>query len=263
MREDDLLVKLRQVIQEPHASIHRLNLSRIALCIPPQVHQPSLYALGISRYAEIFYGMEEVWVAVIGDPADWIDRATDDRIADSSPSPSPSDSDGRLTSLLRLLYVPELLRTRALQADLSFLGAMDPINARLIHSQNPGAEIRGYLNLEVRDKPHLLVAWIWILYSAILYGGYEIQAKLLKAGASFWDLSEKELKLNRTPCPLSFWHIDDAVTVKKKFRNLMVHANRLLTRSEQQDIIDESLRIFQELEGLTLSLDEEAKTTLR
>ncbi|KAJ5116557.1 heme-binding peroxidase [Penicillium angulare] len=262
MTEDDLLVKLRQAIQEPHASIHRLNLSRIALCIPPQIHQPILYALGLSRYAEIFYGMEEVWVAVIGDPADWIDRATDDRIADSESPPSSSDSTERITSLLRLLYVPELLRTRALQADLSFLGAMDPNITRWFQTQNPGAEIREYLNHEVRGKPHLLVAWIWIIYSAILYGGYEIQAKLLKAGAEFWDLSEKELKSSRTPCPLSFWHIDGAATVKKKFRTLMVDANRLLTRSEQQEVIDESLRIFKKLERLTLSLDEEAKTAL-
>lgn len=231
-----------------------MNLSRINLCVPPQTLRPTLYTLGLSRYAEIFYGLEEEWVAIIGDPTDWIGEGSVDCIPDSS-----LDGRQRMKSLLRILYVPELLRTRSLQADLSFLHSVDPSGAELSREQNPGLEIRSYIHDHVGQNPHLLVAWIWILYSAILYGGRELRSQLLNAGPEFWDLSSTELKARRTPCPLSFWHIDNDSAVKAKFRTLMVDIDQLLTPQEQQDILNESLRIFQKLESLTLSLDEEAK----
>ncbi|KAJ5537881.1 hypothetical protein N7494_007360 [Penicillium frequentans] len=254
MTEVDLLAKLREAIKGPHAAIHRMNISRISLCVPPQTLRPTLYTLGLSRYAEIFYGLEEEWVAFIGDPTDWIGEESVDRIPDSS-----LDSSQRMKSLLRILYVPELLRTRSLQADLSFLQSVDPSSTELIREQNPGLEIRRYIHDHVGQSPHLLVAWIWILYSAVLYGGRELRSQLLKAGPEFWDLSATELMAHRTPCPLSFWHIDGDGAVKAKFRTLMVDVDRLLTPQEQQDILNESLQIFQKLELLTLSLDEEAK----
>ncbi|KAJ5639904.1 uncharacterized protein N7484_007766 [Penicillium longicatenatum] len=256
MTEEDFLVKLREAIREPHAAIHRMNLSRINLCIPPQILRPTLYALGLSRYAEIFYGLEEEWVALIGDPTDWIGEGSLDHIPDSSP-----DSSERMKSLLRILYVPELLRTRSLQADLSFLQSVDPSSRELVLEPNPGLEIRRYIHECVEPNPHRLVAWIWIMYSAVLYGGRELRSQLLKAGPEFWDLSATELKARRTPCPLSFWHMDDDGVVKAKFRTLMVDAGRLLTPQEKQEILDESLQIFQKLELLTLSLDEEVKQT--
>ncbi|KAJ5633522.1 hypothetical protein N7528_001364 [Penicillium herquei] len=254
MTEEDLLLKLRTAIKEPHAAIHRLNLSRIALCVPPQVDRPTLYALGISRYAEIFYGLEEEWVAFIGDPADWIHQDSDDRTASCL-----QDRSERVRALLRQLYLPELLRSRSLRADLAFLESMDPANMGFLHGHNAGMDVRKYLHQLVAKTPHLLVAWIWIIYSAILYGGREIRAHLLKAGPQFWDLSAAEIKAKRTPCPLSFWHIEDDAVVKTKFRSLITSVDCLLTREEHQEILDESLRIFQKLEQLTLNLDEEAK----
>ena len=277
MTEEDLLLKLRTAIKwvplasdndphhlavdpfltlsrEPHAAIHRMNLSRIALCVPPQVDRPTLYALGLSRYAEIFYGLEEEWVGLIGDPADWVDRGDDDRFTDLD----HADSGERIRSMLRLLYIPELLRSRSLRADLSFLESIDPTVGELLHDRNPGIEVKNYVQHRVRTKPHLLVAWIWILYSAILYGGREIRAQLLKSGSEFWDLSATEIKASRTPCPLSFWHIEDDVAVKTKFRTLIARVDRLLTREEHQEILEESLHIFQKLELLTLTLDDEA-----
>ncbi|KAJ5633066.1 hypothetical protein N7490_009405 [Penicillium lividum] len=258
MTEVDLLVKLREAIKEPHAAIHRMNLSRISLCLPPQTSRPTLYALGISRYAEIFYGLEEEWVAFMGDPADWIGEGSVDRIPDLSDAFDASDSPERMKSLLRVLYVPELIRTRALQADLQFLQSVDPASVELMSGPNPGSEIRRYIHDHVGRNPHLLVAWIWILYSAILYGGRELQSQLVKAGPEFWDLSAAELQASRTPSPLSFWHIDDDDAVKAKFRKRIVQVDQVLTPQEQQDILDESLRIFQKLELLTLSLDKEA-----
>ncbi|KAJ5950107.1 hypothetical protein N7454_001691 [Penicillium verhagenii] len=253
MANADLLLKLREAIKEPHAAIHQMNLSRMSLSLPPHTPRPTLYALGISRYAEIFYGLEDEWVAYIGDPTDWIGKESDDRDPDSS-----SDSCHRVRSLLRTLYVPELLRTRSLQADLAFLQSVDPVSVELIGGDNPASEIRKYIHGHVGRTPHLLVAWIWILYSAILYGGRELRSQLLKAGAEFWDLSAAEIKGGKTPCPLSFWHIEDAAAVKAKFRGLMVEVDRLLNPQEQQDILDESMGIFQKLESLTLSLDQEA-----
>lgn len=107
------------------------------------------------------------------------------------------------------------------------------------------------------EKPHLLVAYIWVMYSAILFGGREIRAQLLKAGPEFWGLSVKDFASERTPSPLSFWNIDDNIAVRAKLRDRILKADRLLTFQERQDVLNESKDIFRKLELITTSLDED------
>lgn len=39
---------------------------------------------------------------------------------------------------------------------------------------------------EVREKPHLLIAYAFTLYLAVLSGGRHIRSELCKAGVDFW-----------------------------------------------------------------------------
>lgn len=176
----------------------------------------------------------------------------------------------RIQTVLRMLYVPELLRTRALQNDLRFLTALHPpstsppvlINSNNDRDRDTGRRIGQEIRHRIQDKPHILVAHVWIMYSALLYGGRDIRTLLLKAGSDFWGLSVAEITFQqRIPCPLSFWHIDNDGEVKAKFRARMTDAERLLSAQEQGDILDEAMRIFGTLEELTRSLDEDAKLT--
>lgn len=66
----------------------------------------------------------------------------------------------------------------------------------------------------------------------------------------------------RLPYPLSFWHIDNDGEVKARFRARMTDVERSLNAREQQDILDEAMRIFGTLEKLTRSLDEDAKRVI-
>ncbi|KAF3393840.1 hypothetical protein F1880_004962 [Penicillium rolfsii] len=273
MTTGDFLAKLRHAIKQPHTSIHRLNLSRIPLCLPPYTDRPSLYSLGLSRYAELFYGIENAWLSLIGDPVDWMSLDTEADVENQISSPEENhdpfpciNAEKRIQTVLRMLYIPELLRTRALQNDIRFLTALHPpSDPVLIHSNNDhdrdsGRRVGQELRYRVRDRPHILVAYVWIIYSALLYGGRDIRSLLLKAGPDFWGLSVAEMTSHqRLPCPLSFWHIDDDAEVKAKFRVRMTDAERLLSAREQDDVLDEAIRIFQTLEELTRSLDEDAE----
>ncbi|KAJ5157017.1 uncharacterized protein N7482_008117 [Penicillium canariense] len=260
MTTDDLLSKLRTAIKGPHASIHRLNLARIALCLPPRVDGVGLYALGLSRYAELFYEVEAAWASLIGDPGD-ITYQQAEIIGQEQGGLDPKT---RVQTLLRRLYMPELQRTRALKTDLQFLRALDvtrnPDIWESINDWNAGRQVRQEIHRRILDKPHILVAYIWIMYSSMLYGGRVIRAQLLKAGPDFWGLSAAELSPHRrTPCPLSFWQIDDDVGVKVKFRVRVAEVEQFLSSREQQDIFEEARAIFGMFEMLTRSLDEEAK----
>ncbi|CEJ54027.1 hypothetical protein PMG11_00352 [Penicillium brasilianum] len=273
MTTGDLLARLRAAIKEPHTSIHRLNITRIPLCLPPYTDSPDLYLLGLSRYADIFFAIEEEWLSLIGDPVEWMSQDTHTAVnlnaEVSSPeddSSSTVDTNDRIKSVLRMLYMPDLLRTRALQDDLRFLNAICPPNTQIpiqsIEHQdtNAGQRIKHEMHHRIQDKPHILVAYMWIMYSALLYGGRDIRALLLKAGPEFWGLSLAEIRSQRRiPCPLSFWHVEDDGDVKAKFRAGMSDVDRLLSVLEQQDILEEAGKIFEILEVLTRSLDEDVK----
>lgn len=203
---------------------------------------------------------------------DWIshdtdaDTATDVQVSspEENDEPSPQlNAQERIQTVLRMLYIPELLRTRALQNDLRFLTALHPPSPQaLLQSPNgrdTGRRTREEIHHRIQDKPHILVAYVWIMYSALLYGGRDIRTLLLKAGSDFWGLSMAEMTSQRIPCPLSFWHIDNDGEVKAKFRARMTDAERLLSAREQEDVLDEAMRIFGTLEELTRSLDEDAE----
>ncbi|KAJ5669456.1 hypothetical protein N7462_010526 [Penicillium macrosclerotiorum] len=249
----DFVASLRHAIKGPHAAIHRLNLSRIALCLPPQTYSPSLYTLGISRYAELYYGIEEAWLSITGDPGDWICES--DNIIQNL----QSIQDGkRIQALLRLLYIPGLLRTKALEADLCRLQSLSGVQTAPVEEPNLGSEMRKDVYQRSLMSPHILVAHIWIMYSAILYGGSEICAQLRKAGPAFWGLSAAELSSRQAPCPLSFWHFDDPATTKVQLRARVAEIECFLTPQEQQDVLSEAKEIFRQLETLTLHLDKNA-----
>lgn len=225
--------------------------------MPPRTSDPSLYTLGISRYADLYFGLEEAWLSCIGDPADWICEWSDKVVQDAS---IPSDKE-RVRHLLRLLYIPELPRTRPLEADLCLLRSMGPDDQLLNQSQHFGGEIRNDLYQRIMEKPHRLVAYIWVMYSAILFGGREIRAQLLKAGPEFWGLSVTDFASERTPSPLSFWNIDDNMAVRAKLRDRILGAEHLLTSQEREDVLKESKEIFRMFEVLTISLDEDTNNS--
>ncbi|KAI9932442.1 hypothetical protein ASPWEDRAFT_33350 [Aspergillus wentii DTO 134E9] len=250
MADVDLPTQIRTLIKEPHGTVNRLNTARIPLCLPPQASLPTLYTLGFSRYAEIYFGLEEAWLNQIRDPIDWA-GATDK-------STSFANDKDRVLAVLRQVYLPELLRSRRLEADLGLLKSLDPTAADLSTKKpNAGSEFRQYIKERIAEKPHLLVSYIWIMYSALFNGGRWIRGLLFKAGPEFWGLSSMELSMNSFPAPLSFWQVEDYERVKDEFRERVVNADKLLTETERQEVLDETLEIFRRCELITLELDQD------
>lgn len=236
--------------------VNHLNTARIPLCLPPQANTSGLYSLGFSRYAQIYLGFEEIWHSIIGDYADW---PTASEIGDD-PAVFSSDAE-RIKAILRFLYMPELYRTRRLESDFAALDSLDPSFASLNTGEdNAGAEFRQYIKQRIPENPHLLVAYIWIMYQALFNGGRFIRGQLLKAGPEFWGLSPQEMDPTNFPSPLSFWCVEDDDAVRMEFRKRVLKADKILTETERREILEEALEIFRRCELITLQLDEQATT---
>ncbi|KHN97521.1 heme-binding peroxidase [Metarhizium album ARSEF 1941] len=254
MADTDLPSKIKLVIREVHGKVNRLNTARIPLCLPPRAESPALYTLGLSRYAEIYRGLEEVWHAQIGDGAECM--------GDISNEPSSYGTDKeRIQAVLRMIYLPELLRTKRLQADFAALKQLHRAAASVDTTRgNAGTEFRRYIEDYIPTKPHLLVVYAWIMYQALFNGGRFIRKQLVKAGPEFWGLSAAEMDPSAAlPPPLSFWRVEEEASVEARFRDRVVTAGKLLTERERLEIYDEALEIFRRCQLITIQLDEDAK----
>ncbi|PWY61658.1 heme-binding peroxidase [Aspergillus eucalypticola CBS 122712] len=249
MTHADLPSRIREAIKEPHGKVNHLNTARIPLCLPPEARTPLLYTLGLLRYAEIYLGLEKVWLAEIGDPIHWIQGTSDNM------DPNTSGRE-RIQTVLRLLYLPELLRTKRFEADFLALQSLDPnISSLGAGKVTAGSQFRQYIEEDLPTKPHLLVAYIWIMYQALFNGGRFIRMQLLKAGPEFWGLSARSMNTAALPVPLSFWHVDEEEVIKASFRSRLNMADKLLTETEREEIIQEAVEILRRCELITLQLD--------
>ncbi|KAI9371583.1 heme-binding peroxidase [Aspergillus egyptiacus] len=257
MAHIDLPSRIKEAIKEQHGKVNRLNTARIPLCLPPETKTPLLYALGLSRYAEIYLGLEKTWLAEIGDPIEWIEGTRDN--LDSFAS-----SKERIQAILRLIYLPELLRTKRFEADLLALQSLDPdISAGLgTGRENAGRKFRQYIEEDIAMKPHLLVAYIWVMYQALFNGGRFIRMQLLKAGPEFWGLSAKTMDPTAFPAPLSFWNVDRDESIKTSFRSRVNMADKLLTEAEREEIMQEAVEILCRCELITLQLEDDVRARM-
>ncbi|OAA36479.1 heme-binding peroxidase [Metarhizium rileyi] len=251
MADTDLPLKIKHVIRTAHGKLNRLNTARIPLCLPPQAKSPALYALGLSRYAEIYLELEDMWHAQVGDADEWMGNTS------YEPDAYGSDKE-RVQAALRTIYLPELLREKRLEADLAAMKLLDPSIVNMLAAQGDAdSEFRQYLKQHVSKKPHLLVAYIWIMYQALLNGGLFIRAELMKAGPDFWGMSAEDMDPTALPPPLSFWCVEEASFVKDQFKECIISAEKLLTEAERREILEESPGILRRCELITLQLDEE------
>ncbi|PYI11262.1 heme oxygenase-like protein [Aspergillus sclerotiicarbonarius CBS 121057] len=251
MASTDLSSKIRNVIKDPHSAINRLNTSRIPLCLPPHTTSPTLYALGFSRYAEIYLGFEEAWQT----------QLSTSPLAPLQTSPiPPSSSDNRIHTILHKIYIPELQRTRHVKADLASL----PNLPDSTNKTNSAQEFRMYINARVAEKPYLLIAYVCIMYSALFNGGRWIKGLLRDAGREFWGVKGgggggEVWKEGRFSPPLSFWEIEGDGEgrdgVREELRKRMVEVDGLLMEEERKEILDEALVVMRWCEGITLELD--------
>ena len=138
-----------------------------------------------------------------------------------------------------------------------------------------GARLQGFIDhLEQKcaAKPHLLIAYAWVMYMALFNGGRWIRSQLVAARDSAWSLQESRDERSNSntgnTAGVSFWHFagdEDGEDIKENFKNRLLDVEGLLSTEQKQDIIDEAQQIFlhsallvEELDAIAAALPKEA-----
>ena len=214
--------------------------------------------------------------------------------AASSGLASVSALQPRMRTVLTALRVPGLARAAALQRDVVALtgwsrhtvaehlddAAESPVLAEFLH----------HVRHAVAARPHVLVAYAWVLYMALFSGGRVIRASLERVHPAFWvpawasasptsarRHSEAEDEGAGGP-PLRFFSFDtagastehengdahagadanggDGEALKATFKRRLAETEGLLTADERDDVADEALAIFVFLVRVVEELDD-------
>lgn len=201
----------------PHLSLNRIITSRLPLCLPSDAPDPLLYTAGMTVFSQIYIGMEDAWLQVLGS----------------------TTTDERILRMLRTVRIEELARSARLRTDLDELKTRFR-DKQLSRLREIEAVTRHYA-LDLHDlltqKPYLLLAWSWNMYLAIFNGGRYIRQQLRSADAEFW-LGEPAL---------TFWEFEgdsDGEYVKENFKSKFEQASQMVTKEERAEVVEEAKRVM-------------------
>lgn len=155
-----------------------------------------------------------------------------------------------MSSLLKTLYDRSLLRTQRIQHDLSLL---PPLLSSHDNTQPQRVLTTQLITSRIQSRPHVLIAYTWIMYHALFNGGRWIRAQLLSASVPhFWPAAS-----DRENC-LTLWRFDgdrDGEDIKEAFKVRFDCVSAQLSEEEQQDVVDEAVDLFKLCADLVEHLD--------
>ncbi|RKF80877.1 putative heme oxygenase superfamily protein [Golovinomyces cichoracearum] len=300
--------QINAATREYHTSLNRLILQRLPLALPPHASDPSIYITGLLHFATIYITFEELWTQILAPYPDSTDQKSCDlldhyELENQSPffqkDPKIPKIDvpifiqkpracPRIESILRRLHVPGLSRTERLRADIGNLIHIPrhEVDKKLGDVLKSGSmsTFLDHIKKSVKQNPHVLLAYSWILYMALFSGGRFLRASLREAGglgASFWSqdippdfqhydsgeapktvglcLDVPESKKNSPIISgLHFFYFageTDGEDLKVEFKKRMKETEILLTKSEKMDVILEAQHIFKYLIRMVWQLD--------
>ncbi|KAI6084788.1 hypothetical protein F4821DRAFT_166929 [Hypoxylon rubiginosum] len=189
-----------------HTKLNKLIIMRLRLALPPQADDASNYVQGLLHITPIYQTFESLWQDILdADPvdtprepaaaADDEDKQEDTNSEDSEASDDsqPPTACSRIHLLLFQLRSEKMLRTSALRRDLAALtGWSDAVLAEQLDeivSESPLlTEFVQHIKKAVAKRPHVLLAYAWVLYMALFSGGRFIRASLerVDAASPFW-----------------------------------------------------------------------------
>ncbi|KAH7165882.1 hypothetical protein EDB81DRAFT_266410 [Dactylonectria macrodidyma] len=295
-----------------HARLNKLIIARLPLALPPRAVDQSIYVSGLLHIAPIYLTFERLWRSILDAEPKTDSNTTTSKshntelpllASDYDPS-KPQEARGvrahnhtvdtRIHSLLQTMYLPGLMRSDRLKADIASLtGWPDHVveeQLRSIGQTSRLGEFTQHIRRAVENRPHILLAYSYILYMALFAGGRFIRASLESPGEDFWaqvpspirptdlscqhstmpierasGLTNEELpQADHSPhadhkMPLRFFHFksaEDGEDLKREFKRRLVDSESVLTDGEKHDIIQESVCIFENMTLLTHQLDE-------
>ncbi|KAJ9148409.1 Heme-binding protein HMX1 [Pleurostoma richardsiae] len=193
-----------------HAKLNRLILLRLPLAIPPQSLTSSMYVTGLLHITPIYMAFESLWAQIHHSSVQKEPGPAPVEAGPDLPAPWPAapqwpfgDDDSPATeaftrahlldetrALLQHMFIPGLLRSAALRADIQALTGWSDV---VIDDQLQCAAATGssgdfieHIRLAVEEKPHVLLAYAWVLYMALFSGGRFIRETLESIGDDFW-----------------------------------------------------------------------------
>lgn len=292
-----------------HARLNKLIIARLPLALPPRAADPSIYVSGLLHIAPIYMTFERLWRNILdADPeADPETTAGDScdpdmPLLDSAGVPLEGHEAGgqgvhnppvckRIHSLLQHLHLPGLMRSDRLKADIASLtGWPDHVveeQLRSIGQTGRLAQFTNHIKRAVENRPHVLLAYSYILFMALFAGGRFIRASLESAGKEFWEQLPSPVLPTELSCqhstrpierasgltdeelpeddhnshadhkmPLRFFHFksaEDGEELKREFKKRLVDLESILTDAEKHDVIQEAVCIF---ENMTLMINQ-------
>ncbi|KAK4034888.1 hypothetical protein C8A01DRAFT_18366 [Parachaetomium inaequale] len=204
----------------------------------------------------------------------------------SSLPPNPAKQPSRIHALLHNLYSPLLTRSPALLADIRAITNWSDATLRsklaaLTTQREGGGNDEGkgtggrqkqqhlttflaHLRHAVAARPHLLLAYAWVLYMALFSGGRVLRGVLEGVGEGFWRAAVCDSVLDDVPprggqpdsgrgtegMPLGFFRFDtaqDGEDLKEEFKKKFEEAGRALTVDEWAEVVSEAGRIFEHM----------------
>ncbi|MCJ1404281.1 heme oxygenase [Xylographa trunciseda] len=248
--ENTLPKQINSATKSSHTHLNRLILARLPLALPPHSQSPEAYATGLQRIAPIYLSFESLWGEIV----------------DLQPLEASQAIDHRVFSALKHLYIPKMLRSQSLRSDISYLlhHSLEEVDDVLEHME--GLQLHLFLQhfeQTCAAKPHVLIAYAWVMYMALFNGGRWIRAQLLAAKESSWRLSSFDSTAESGEVDpgvgLAFWHFpgeEDGEDLKNEFKARLNDVEGLLDAEQRQDIVDEALSIFKYLALLVEELDD-------
>lgn len=261
-----------------HAKLNKLILARLPLAIPPQAKDPSKYVFGLLHVTPIYSTFESAWRVILELPgAEVHDHVVGTHSCEAcKPSSAVHHMSNtldtphqpvvctRLQSLLGHLYTTDLDRTDCLKQDIvSMTGwSTDLLEEKLAGTaESPFlSTFLGHIRQSVHDRPHVLLAYAWVLYMALFSGGRFIKGTLARVDMEFWaaNLMTTGSRKETEVLPLHFFTFDapdDGEEIKLAFKKRLSESESLLTQEEFEDVVAEAKRIFEYVVEVVGELD--------
>lgn len=280
-----------------HARLNKLIVARLPLALPPRAADPAPYLSGLLHIAPVYTTFEEAWQGILdaapptastGSLPDGCDPEIP--LLDTGSVLLPKHEDprvhrpsvcGRMHSMLEHLHLPGLMRSGRLREDIQVMTGWpdDLVEEQLQAISKAGylSEFTSHIKRAVMNKPHVLLAYSYIMYMALFAGGRFIRASLESAGEPFWDTDPSPVKptwraSQRSTAaegdsdadsalrlmPLGFFHFDtplDGEDLKREYKQRLSDSEGLLTPREKHDIVQEAVCIFENVTLLVAQLD--------
>ncbi|KAI9765760.1 MAG: heme oxygenase [Geoglossum simile] len=275
-RRMPLSTEINETTGEAHATLNRLIASRLPLALPPHSTTPTLYGQGLLHFAPIYLTFESLWLSLLhttpvatpslefqdhtGFPLRDLDPIHHAHTSSSTPDGDPhrcrASISPQVHTYLEQLLIPGLMRGECLREDLSYLTGLSvaELKKRLDHPEGKQvSEFVAHIRSTVLSKPHVLVAYTWVMYMAVFSGGRWIRAQMRLAGENFWSQPAAQAGVSmsgrkaRGTIGMEFFHFkgpEDGKDIKSEYKRRFAELDKHLTTGERQDIVSEALKIF-------------------